>query len=266
MSDALEGRSRLARVVPVVFRLAMAVVIALFAWRTYEEMAIAQVRSSGNLERADATVVNRTVERMESLGGAGQDRTSERFVWYEVTFELRVNGELQSVKGRGGGRVLDVGDHAQVGLWHGHVIELEGYYVWQGWHSGLGGNTLLAFYPLAMGYLITLAVAVRIRMARLGGIDETFVFDIVLGIIVAWATIVVLALVPAALGTDHPRFWPLIPVATGTTASMLLMRGQLRRMQLRRLRRRQRKATRAGRARPPAPADDTDAEGAPARP
>jgi hypothetical protein len=253
MLDACEGRSRRARIVLVVFRLAMAVVIALFAWRTYEEMAIAKARSSGTLERADATVVNRTEERMESLGGAGQDRTSERFVWYEVTLELRVNGELHSVKGRGG-RVHDVGDHAQVGLWHGHVVELDGDYVWRGWHSGLGGNTLLAFYPLAMGYLITLAVAARIRMARLGGIEGTFDFDIVLGIIVAWATIAVLALVPAALGTDHPRFWPLIPVATGTTASLLLMRGQLRR---RRLMRRQSKA---------APADGTDAEGAPARP
>ncbi|WP_327320338.1 hypothetical protein [Streptomyces sp. NBC_01235] len=250
MSDARKGRSRRARIVLVVFRLAMAVVIVLFAWRTYEEMAIANARSSGNLEPADATVVDVTEDRNESLGGAGQDRTSETFVWYEVTFELRVNGELQSVKG-GGDRVLNVGDHARVGLWHGYVVELEGYYVWRGWHSGLGGNTLLVFYPLAMGYLITLAVAARIRMAGLRGVDDNFVFDIVLGFIVGMATILPLALVPAALGTDHPRFWPLIPVATGTTAALLLMRRQLRR--------RQSKATRAE-------TDDTDAEGSPARP
>lgn len=251
MLDARRGRSRRARIVLVVFRLAMAVVIVLFAWRTYEEMAIANARSSGNLEPADATVVNATVDRNESLGGAGQDRTSETFVWYEVTFELRVNGELKSVKGRGGGRELNVGDRARVGLWHGHVAELDGYYVWQGWHSGFGGNTLLVFYPLAMGYLITLAAAARIRMAGLHGIDDVCVFDIVLGCIVGMATIFPLALVPSALGTDHPRFWPLIPVATGTTATLLLMRGQLRR--------RQSKTTRAG-------TDDTDAEGSPARP
>ncbi|MEU6067612.1 MULTISPECIES: hypothetical protein [Streptomyces] len=234
MSDAREGRSRRARIVVVVFRLTMAVVIALLAWRTYEEMAIARARSSGNLERADATVVNRTEERKEALGGTGQDRSAETHVWYEVTLELRVNGELQSVRG-GGRRVLDVGDHAQVGLWHGHVVELDGDYVWRGWHSGPGGNILLAFYPLAMGYLIVLAVATRTRMARRCGVGLAdpvdFNWEVTLGIIVGMATIGPLALVPAALGTDHPRFWPLIPVATGTTASLLLMRGQLQRLQ-----------------------------------
>ncbi|WP_033306949.1 hypothetical protein RFN58_04360 [Streptomyces iakyrus] len=64
------------------------------------------------------------------------------------------------------------------------------------------------------------------------------------GIIVGLATIAPLALVPAVLGTDDLRFWPLIPVATGTTASLLLIRGQRRR--------RQSKATRAA-------ADDTTA-------
>ena len=116
-------------------------------------------------------------------------------------------------------------------------------------------KTLLAFYPLAMGYLIVLAVAARVRMARRGGADVAdpidFVFDIVLGIIVGVATMLPLALVPAALDTAHPRFWPLIPVATGTTAALLLMRGQLRR--------RQSEATRAA-------AGDTAAESAPARP
>jgi hypothetical protein len=252
MSEAREARSRRTRIVLVVFRLAMAVVIVLFAWRTYEEMAIANARSSGNLEPAEAVVVNRTEEHGKTHGGTGQDRSADWVYWSEVTLELRVNGELQSVEGGG---VEDVGDRVQVGLWHGHVIELDGYYVWRGWHSGLGGNTLIVFYPLAMGYLITLAVAARIRMARRRGADVTdrieFAFDTLLGIIVGGLTIIPLALVPAALGTEHPRFWPLIPVATGTAAALLLMR--------RRLRRSQSAATRAG-------ADDTDAEGAPARP
>jgi hypothetical protein len=239
----------------VVFRLGMAVVIALFAWRTYEEVAIARARSSGTLERADATVVNRTEERKERRGGTGQDRTSETFVRYEVTLELRVNGEVVSTRG-GGRRVLDVGDHAQVGLWHGHVVELDGDYVWRGWHSGLGGNTLVVFYPLAMGYLIVLAAAARTRVARRAGPHMADLADLtvsgsVLGIFVGWATIIPLALGPAALGTEHPRFWPIIPVATGTAATLLLIRGQLRR--------RQSKATRAA-------ADDTVVESGPARP
>ncbi|MEU6807372.1 hypothetical protein [Streptomyces neyagawaensis] len=135
------------------FRLATAVVMVLFAWRTYGEMAIANARSSGNLEPADAVVMKRTEEHGKTRGGTGQDRDAVWVYWDKVTLELRVNGEVQSVED---GVDLDVGDHAQVGLWHGYVIELDMYYVWRGWHSGLGGNTLLVFYPLA--------VAARIRL------------------------------------------------------------------------------------------------------
>ncbi|MGI5452710.1 hypothetical protein ACQEWB_05920 [Streptomyces sp. CA-249302] len=251
MSDAGEGRSGRARIALVVFRLVMVVLIMLFAWRTYEETAIANARASGNLEPADAVVENRTEEHGRTHGGTGQDRTADWVYWHEVTLELRVNGELRSVAGGAG---LDVGDHVEVGLWHGHVIKLDGYYVWRGWHSGLGGNLLIVCYPLVMGYLIALAVAVRIRTARRGGADvpdpADFGLEILFGIIVGAFTIVPLALVPAAVGADHPRFWPLVPVATGATAALLVMR--------RRLGRGQSTAARAG-------ADDTDAGGAPAR-
>ncbi|MDW8803977.1 hypothetical protein P1P68_04020 [Streptomyces scabiei] len=213
-------------------------------------MAIADARSSGNLEPADAVVVDRTEEHGKTRGGTGQDRSAEWVYWDRVTLELRVNGELQSVEAGG-----DVGDHVEVGLWHGHIIELDGSYVWRGWHSGLGGNILIAFYPLAMGYLITLTVAARVWMARRGGAQVgdpvDFVFEILFGIIVGAATIVPLAVVPAALGTEHPRFWPLIPVAVGATVSLLVMRRQLRRGQS--------GAVRTG-------ADDAGTEGAPARP
>ncbi|MFF5359677.1 hypothetical protein ACFY4I_09770 [Streptomyces scabiei] len=228
----------------------MAVVIVLFAWRTYEEMAIADARSSGNLELADAVVVDRTEEHGKTRGGTGQDRSAEWVYWDRVTLELRVNGEVQSVEAGG-----DVGDHVQVGLWHGHIIELDGSYVWQGWNSGLGGNILIAFYPLAMGYVITLTVAARVWTARRGGArvgdPVDFLFEILFGIIVGAVTIVPLAVVPAALGTEHPRFWPLIPVAIGATVSLLVMRRQLRRGQS--------GALRTG-------ADDAGTEGAPARP
>ncbi|MDX3517448.1 hypothetical protein [Streptomyces scabiei] len=250
MQGARRGRSRRARIGVAVFRLVMAVVIVLFAWRTYEEVAIASARSSGNLERADAVVVDRTEEHGKRLGGTGQDRYAEWVYWDRVTLELRVKGELQWVEAGG-----DVGDHVQVGLWHGHIIELDGSYVWQGWHGGLGGNILVAFYPLAMGYLITLTVAARVWMARRGGArvgdPVDFVFEILFGIIVGAVTIVPLALVPAVLGTEHPRFWPLIPVAIGATVSLLVMRRQLRRGQS--------GAVRTG-------ADDAGTEGAPARP
>ncbi|NNN31723.1 hypothetical protein HLK59_15365 [Streptomyces sp. S3(2020)] len=257
MSDASEGRSGRHRVVLVVFRMTMVVVIVLFAWRTYEEMAIADARASGNLEPADAVVVNRTEEHGKTHGGTGQDRTADWVYWDRVTLELRVNGKLQSVEG---GDVHDVGDHVQVDLWHGHVIQLDGYYVWRGWHSGLGGNVLIVFYPLAMGYLISLAVAARVRMARRGGGDVpdpgdfAFVFETLFGIVVGAFTIVPLALVPAALGADHPRFWPLIPVATGTTAALFFVRRTLRHRQSADA------CTGAG-----AGAGDTDAEGAPAQ-
>ncbi|MFM9589311.1 hypothetical protein ACKI1J_11680 [Streptomyces scabiei] len=236
MSDVREGRSRRARAAMVLFRVTMAVVIALFAWRTYEEVAIAAARSSGTLEQADATVVNRTEERKESLGGTGQDRTAEVTVRYEVTLDLQVNGEVRSVPDDGSSG-LYVHDHAQAGLWHGHVIELNGDYVWRGWHSGTGGNVLLAFYPLAMGYSIVLVVAARVRRARRGRTDAADSLDVAwggtFGIIVGTVTIVPLALVPAALGTDHPRYWPLIPVATGVTAALLVIQRLLRRRQSR---------------------------------
>ncbi|MBP5863863.1 hypothetical protein F6456_28580 [Streptomyces sp. LBUM 1484] len=106
-----------------------------------------------------------------------------------------------------------------------------------------------------MGYLIVLTVAARVRMARRGGArvgdPVDFVFEILFGIIVGAATIVPLAVVPAALGTEHPRFWPLIPVAVGATVTLLVMRRQLRRGQ-------------SGADR--TEADDTGTEGAPARP
>lgn len=250
MQGARKGRSRRARIGVAVFRLVMAVVSVLFAWRTYEEMAIADARSSGNLELADAVVVDRTEEHGRAPRGTGQDRYADWVYWDRVTLELQVNGELQSVEAGG-----EVGDHVQVGLWHGHIIELDGFYVWQGWGSGPGGYILVAFYPLAMGYLIVLTVAARVRMARRGGArvgdPVDFVFEILFGIIVGAATIVPLAVVPAALGTEHPRFWPLIPVAVGATVTLLVMRRQLRRGQS--------GADRTG-------ADDTGTEGAPARP
>lgn len=254
MSDVREGRSRRARAFMVVFRLTMAVVIALYAWRTYEEVAIAAARSSGTLERADATVVNRTDERKESLGGTGQDRTAEVTIRHEVTLDLRVNGEVRSVTDDGSSG-LDMGDHARVGLWHGHVVELDGHYVWHGWNSGPESAVLLVLYPLAMGYSIVLLVAARVRGSRRGGTDGADSQDVfwgsTFGIIVGAATIVPLALVPAALGTDHPRFWPLVPVATGATAAMLVVHRQRRRRQS---------------GPPPAAADGTTAQDAPARP
>ncbi|WEH18182.1 hypothetical protein [Streptomyces sp. VNUA24] len=254
MQGARKGRSRRARIGLAVFRLVMAVVIVLFAWRTYEEVAIAHARSSGTLEPADAVVVDRTEEHGKAPRGTGQDRYADWVYWDRVTVELRVNGELQWVEAGG-----DVGDRVQVGLWHGHVIELDGSSVWQGWHSGLGGNILIAFYPLAMCYLITLTVTARVWRARRGGArvgdPVDFVFEILFGIIVGAATIVPLALVPAALGTEHPRFWPLIPVATGATATLLVMR--------RKLRHGESGADRTGADR--TGGDDAGTEGAPAR-
>ncbi|MGJ5832056.1 hypothetical protein [Streptomyces ossamyceticus] len=251
MSNARGGRPKWVGVVVVVFRLTMAVVITLYAWRTYEEIAIARARDSGALVQADATVEKRTEERMWSLGGAGQDRTSDVHVWYDVTVELRVNGELQTVKGAAG---KDVGEHARVGLWHGKVIEVEGYYVWQGWHSGLGGNTLLALYPLCMGYLNVLAVTAGVWRARRNGTRVAdpinFAFDMVLGFIAGAFAILVLIVIAALLSSEQPRYWPLIPVATSITATLLLMRQTLRSGSI--------EIT-------PAPADDTIAESKPAR-
>ncbi|MGW1672399.1 hypothetical protein [Streptomyces sp. NPDC002324] len=104
--------------------------------------------------------------------------------------------------------------------------------VWRGWHSGLGGNTLLALSPLFMGYLNVLAVTARVRRARRRGISVAdpinFTFDMVLGFIAGAVAILVRALIPGLLGTDQPRYWPLIPAATTITATLLLMRQTLR--------------------------------------
>ncbi|KND41621.1 hypothetical protein [Streptomyces stelliscabiei] len=205
----------------------MAAVITLDAWRTYGE--IARARASGALVRADAVVEKRTVERMRSLGGAGQDRTSDVHVWYDVTVELRVNGELRTLKGAAG---KDVGEHARAGLWHGQVIEVEGYYVWRGWHSGLGGDILLALSPLFTGYVNVLAVTARGWRARRRGMSVAdpinVAFDMVLCFIAGAVAIPVPALVPGLLGTDQPRYWPLLPAATSITATLLLVRQTLR--------------------------------------
>ncbi|MEU2392620.1 hypothetical protein [Streptomyces sp. NPDC007369] len=215
-----------ARVVRAAFRLAMAALILMLGVRTYEETAVALARANGSLRTAEATITELTSHTASGTVGRGQDGGSgDRFVHTEYTIELRVGDEPKTVDGvpDDAAHGLREGERVVAGLWHGRVVEVDGRDVWPGWHPGGWDIPLFVLYPLIMGYLIAVAVAVAAAFpTRRGGRARperqdrsgARVFGFFVGVAAIFALIVC-----GALGY-RPAFWPLVPVGAGTAAAL----------------------------------------------
>ncbi|GAB7106330.1 hypothetical protein JCM4814A_46440 [Streptomyces phaeofaciens JCM 4814] len=217
----------------VAFRIAMAALILLLSWRTYEETGIALARSNGTLRTAGATVTEMTSHTESGTTGGGQDGGGASYHYTEYTIELRLADGTKTLHGVPEESVhgLREGRRATVGLWHGRVVEIDGRDVWRGWHPQATDITLFVLYPLIMGYLIALAVSAAAFLAGLGGRGRVApdvrgpagVFGFFTGVAAILGLVVL-----GALG-EGPVFWPLVPVAAGTAVALARLRADVRR-------------------------------------
>jgi hypothetical protein len=231
--DAHRTVSPRRRVARAAFRIAMAALILLLAWRTYEETGVALARSNGSLRTADATVTDLTSHTESGTTGGGQDGGGASYHYTEYTVELRLADGTRTLHGVPEESVhgLQEGRRATVGLWHGRVVEIDGRDVWPGWHPQPTDITLFVLYPLIMGYLIALAVSAAAFLAGLGGRGRLSP-DVrgpagVVGFFTGVAAILAL-IVLGALG-NGPVFWPLVPVVAGTAVALARLRVDVRR-------------------------------------
>lgn len=233
MADAPGARTTGARVRRALFRAVMAALILLLALRTWEETGVALARANGTLRAAEATVTDLTSHTESGTSGGGQDGGGTPFHYTRYTIELRLADGTKTVEGvpEESAHGLEEGRPVTVGLWHGHVVEIDGRDVWPGWHPQAVDITLFALYPLIMGYLIALAVTAAAFLSGLRGRPRVSP-DVrgpagVAGFFTGVAAI--LALIVLAAFGDGPVFWPLVPVAAGTAVALARLRADVRR-------------------------------------
>ncbi|WP_037627700.1 hypothetical protein [Streptomyces aureus] len=217
-----------------VFRLVMAALILLLAMRTYEETGVAYAQSNGTLHTAGATITKLTSHTTSGTDGGGQDGGSgDWFVTTKYSIELRVGSETKAVHGVPDDSVRDFreGQRVRAGLWHGRVVEIDGRDVWRGWYPEGWDLALFVLYPLVTGYLIAVALAAAAYLAgrdgrvRLERRERAGSWGF--GFLVAIA--VCFALMGCAAFGNTVAYWPLVPLAAGTAAALVGLRGALRR-------------------------------------
>ncbi|TDB76855.1 hypothetical protein [Micromonospora sp. KC723] len=107
-----------------------AVLLAYFAHRVYVETAAYSAYRAGALAPASAAVVE--VSYASAEGGFGGNGTSQ-----EVRFRLPSGDEGASLaREREAFLDVDEGQIVRVGMWHGHLVTVEGQYVRAPWTPG----------------------------------------------------------------------------------------------------------------------------------
>ncbi|MFF4021023.1 hypothetical protein [Streptomyces sp. NPDC001843] len=229
ITEVQRSRSVRGRVALHLFRWTMVLLVLFFTVRTYDETAIAVARGTGGLDTVDATVVEVRDVSHEGCSGSGQDTNcDEKVSWFSQDVTLRVgDGGTRTVSVDSRGPSFAEGRQVRLGLWHDKAVEIDGYVVHSAWTGdGFFFVVPVLLYPLAMGYVIVVAVALLARVLGRGGRARLGVGDrfaaATFGVVAGLASCVALIFFSAARDAT-PAWWPIAPVGAGSAVAALML-------------------------------------------
>ncbi|WP_285559221.1 hypothetical protein [Actinoplanes regularis] len=142
--------------VAVIFGLLTCILLTYFGYRGYVETVAYSAYRAGTLVAQPAEVVQ--VEHFSAAGGYGGNGSSQ-----EVHFRSPDGGEWKSLQqGRQAYFHLEEGRTVRLGLWHGHLVTVEGRYVRTPWSPG----AVLLFVLLPLAFVLTVLQIYRLRRPK----------------------------------------------------------------------------------------------------